>query len=233
MTQFEQTLKVMSLCGAAFLSGLAVYHQFVLPSHLADANFKIVRLEERVQGSDNARLTKELSDTGSELAKARKVHAETQKRIQDIEYAPLFEKGSPLPVGLRQIKPGDPSSRITEVYPAASIQPDKDGDWITVRDQHKAFKDATYYVKDGTITQVAFFVFDKRPSFEFLLERLKDALGEPNEITEGRQQAFYWTSQDWVAKLVIRRGDYSYGVTPAMATSSTKPPEKQRPKTAK
>jgi hypothetical protein len=222
-------LKLLGALGGAFVAGMTLTHQYLVPSYLAEANFRIARLEESVKGSDNERLTKQLAEAKAQLARSETLLAETQKRLQDMAYAPLFEKGHILPVGMRQIRPGDLLSRVAEVYPASAIEQSKDTEWYIVRNQHKTFTRVALYYSEGTIYQIAFFTEPRSgPTIDFLKDRLRDMLGEPTDGLVGSQKAYFWLGQDNLqGRLSETNGGgvaYSVRLAPtAPPTSSNKP----------
>lgn len=181
----------MAVAGTIAL-GVLLVKEVILPTHTAALTNEVASLS-----AEASSLRASKADTDDELAKLQTQVAELDRKLAQAQHANLFTFGSPYPVGVGQVRVGDPISSLTTIYPATLIDKNEIGYW-SVNNQHKVFNSIVYYYDEklpkNPITHIMFSVtYPVTVDDTFLQSKLVEALGAPKQWH--RKGYFSWDTQ--------------------------------------
>jgi hypothetical protein len=146
-----------------------------------------LRFDLREAGREVSASRAEIEARETKLTAARKQIEVLERRlakadsdIRDAQSAGLFIAGSPYPVGLSEVRIGDPISKLDALYPG-KIEKKEGRSWWSLNRAHSIVYSATYYQTGDKVTQILFHLDSsiKGVDKEFLHRKLREALGEP------------------------------------------------------
>ena len=165
-----------------------IIKEIILPTYTAHLNNTIKELQTTNNNivSENTRLKEHIIELKNKLDISEEKESNLLSKLELAQQENLFSSETPYPLGLGQIKIGDPVSLIFKSYPIDSIEISKYG-YIDVNNQHEIFTQATYYAddiknKNSEITHVSYGIdFKKGLSKDFLQMKLIDSFGMPKK----------------------------------------------------
>jgi hypothetical protein len=177
--------------------GVLLVTEVILPTQTAALANQVTALS-----AEASSLRESKVDANKKLEHLQSQVADLDRKLSDAQHSNLFSFGNPYPVGLGQVRVGDPISSVAAVYPENAINKNENSYW-SVNDQHKLFNNITYYfdekVPKSPITHILFsIVYPVTADDAFLQGKLVEALGTPKQ--EHKKGFFSWSTQ---AKAVV------------------------------
>lgn len=196
---------------AVFGVMVTYFTQVAIPTQTAQLQNEIAALKKQLNIPDEQTakaLTRQVSNLEAELKIAN-------RKVAELQLTNLFALGNPYPIGLGQIKIGDSFESISKLYPESAI--DRKGGWWSVKGQHKAFSQVTYYLdrnaKEKRVTHILFhFDLDSPPGV--LQAKLVEALGQPSS-SGPKKDCVKWKLDQ---RLFVRAEPTIFTVTPSERT---------------
>lgn len=190
--QHPIAIAVVCVTGTIAFCGLVV-KEWILPTYTKSLENQIAELRVNVDGKSPARqaLSDQVDRLNKELAEEKKRNAKIFLELYELQSGKLFDGGILLPMGLRDLKPGDLATRILEVFPDAK-KADDDHEYFSVDVKHKIFSRAVYYYsgpeKNKRITHISFSpeILKAKDLMPKVKEMLVTAAGKPNMDRRGR-----------------------------------------------
>jgi hypothetical protein len=150
-----------------------IYKEVVLPTQTASLQ------------NEAAALRKEVEEVHGLRKNVEKLRAElntTRGKLTEAQLVNVFSLGNPYPVGLGQVRLGDPLDAVLKAYPGARTE--RIWLYLSVGVTHAAFSSVTYYphrgVKERPIIQILFHFSAKGDAPNDVLQaKLVEALGQP------------------------------------------------------
>ena len=189
---------------------------------VAASRAQVQEVDKKLVGANTtlATLEKKIHDQGVELSLA--------------QLAAGFPLGSPYPVGLTEIKIGDPITRITERFGPETINKTEETYW-TVKVDHPWVRTITYYFCETDrlprVSHLLIFLKNGSPlrDSDVLVAKLTDLLGQP--VVDARKRDHTWTVNSDLAVTLSRFGPtiHSYVImNPSQADRCTDKPTQPR-----
>lgn len=168
-------------CAATLGGCILVFKEIVMPTQIAAISnetreLPVLRAEKDLASSKIKALEATVIAKDKEIEKIK-------SDLLDVTLPRVFSASNPYPIDQRQVKLGDPASKLKEAYPISALDTTMD-DWWSVKTKDGLFSSAAYYLDDNvtnrTITGILFFA-NKKLTGEILLSRLTEEFGKPKE----------------------------------------------------
>lgn len=190
----------MAVAGTVALAVLLV-KELILPTHTAALTNQVASLSSEVSS-----LRAYKKEAEKKLAQIEAQVTQLDRRLFQAQHANLFSIGNPYPVGVGQIRVGDPISNIAAIYPEIAIKKNENGYW-SIEDRHKIFSYITYYFDESQpknpITHIRFSAaYSDEISDDFLQEKLIESFGGARHWK--RKGFFSWKTS---ANVVVYKND--------------------------
>jgi len=197
----------IAVAGTIALAVLLV-KDVILPTQTATLTNQVASLTSRVASlsAEVSSLRESKADADKKVARLQTQLADLDRKHSEAQHANLFSFGNPYPVGLGQVKVGDPISSLAAVYPEKIIEKNENGYW-SINNQHKVFAHITYYYDEkapkSPITHILFSIgYTVTVRDAFLQGKLVESLGAPKQWK--RKGYFSWATQ---AKITVYKSD--------------------------
>lgn len=125
--------------------------------------------------------SKEITTLNNKVKTSEKRSAFFEKRNKTLAWDGIFDPSSPYPKGFKEVKIGDPSSKIYEIFKGADIEVDKEVPIehiiANLPGEGELFHDATYFLDSrSNITNILYF-YSSPDKFSSPLEDINGELG--------------------------------------------------------
>ncbi|TYK64140.1 hypothetical protein [Colwellia echini] len=194
--------------------GVLLYKEVILPTHTLSLQNEISSLKSDISKSKEKIREQSLllKSANTSLNKFKDENIALKGQLISSQISNLFVPNNPYPLGLAQVRIGDPASKIHDffkpsIFPDSLIEVEPANRYITVKYAHSAFKHVTYFLDEDKpelpITHINFSGFDhSSTSRDILQEKLIANHGNPDSTP---RKGFY--SWDGEFKTTIFKSD--------------------------
>lgn len=156
-------------------------YQFVLPIMTAKLQNDVDKIPSYV---------KQIEEDKIEIGELNKKLQQVESQLAIVQHANLFVYNNPYPVGLGNVRIGDPIENLIAIYGEKYLE--KQDSYWSVNNKHSIFKHITYYFNEKSskkeITHIAFREELDVKNRIFLQSKLEDIFGQPIKY---KRQGFY------------------------------------------